>query len=74
MNGAQDCSNVAGCNKKNCGECVSMYWGANPSTCVPGCINEQLGTIKELEHENEQLREEGGRAGAGIGAGAGAGR
>jgi hypothetical protein len=27
MNGAQDFSNVAGCNKKNCGECVSMYCG-----------------------------------------------
>ena len=34
-----DCSQVQGCNKANCLECISLYWTHNPTTCLAGCTN-----------------------------------
>jgi hypothetical protein len=66
--GSQDCTQV--CGQKNCAKCIDMYWGASPTTCVPGCRNAdikkigvleiqvkaQAEKIAELEKENEALR------------------
>jgi hypothetical protein len=54
--GSQDCTGV--CGQKNCADCIDMYWGASPTTCVPGCINADLKKIAALQTQVETQAEE----------------
>jgi predicted outer membrane repeat protein len=35
-----DCTHVEGCGHSDCTACVRLYWSADPSTCVPGCVKQ----------------------------------
>jgi hypothetical protein len=50
-NSKPDCSDVAGCNKADCNECIQLFWSSNPQTCTPGCVN-------TLESEAAWLKEQ----------------
>jgi hypothetical protein len=57
LGSTSDCSNVDGCNKKDCNLCIKQYWSAASDECTPSCGNESpAATRSQCQKENKELK------------------